>query len=401
MLSGRLAKYFKSYVIIKLNGSNIEKILNLLRKKHIIVWDIVKTEEGIKFKTSKKDYENNKKFLDEINMKPQKKVGFMYSLSKLSVRIGFIVGAILIFIYLAIYSSFIWEIKVIGYETIDKNELISAVEESGNKLPMAIGKVDKKDIENSLYRKFDKLKFVEAYIEGVKLVIFVKEKKEIEYEKIDKTPSSIVASKQAVIYKTVVKQGELMVKEGDVVSKGQLLVQGVKKINDNENVLINSDAQILGYTYYNITLKEPKIHTTYKETGEINTIKYLMLNGKEIKLWGNKDKYQYKSEIDNIAKVPIITDFLHISFKTVKQYELRAESEIISSEYASSKLKIDIYENLKKNINYNSCKLVKEEINLSEDNESYIMNAKIQLLEDIGSYIKIYDIPNTYNEGNT
>lgn len=391
MLSQRASKYIKSYVIVDLNSSNYEKILNILRRKSVVIWDVKKTKAGVVFKVSKIDYDKNVELFNNIGISPKKKVGLVYKLNKLSVRIGFIVGFILIAVYLFVYCSFIWGFEVIGNEKLKESEIINYLEENGIKLPLKTSQIDKYNIKNLLYNQYKELKFVEIHIEGVKLVVFLREKKEIEYEESEDFPSSIISNKQAVIYKTVVKHGELLVSEGQVVDKGQVLVQGTKKTQDNTNVLINSDATIMGYTYYNIKKTEPKIRDIYKETGNNNSVYKLIFGNKKIKLFGNESKYEYKSEKIELVKIPLITDFLKISFEKIKIYELILEKELISKEYAQSKLLIDVYNDLT-SMCHNNSSIYKKNIEFNENENEYIINAKIEMIEEIGEEIKIHSL---------
>ena len=391
MLSQRVSNFIKSYVVVNLSTKNYEKVLNILRRKNIIMWDINKVQDGISFKIYKKDFEKNKQFFQDANIVPIKRIGVMFKLNKLYLRVGFIIGALAIVIYTLIYCTYAWDIKVIGNDQLRETDLVKYLNENQIKTPIKIKKVDEKYIENLIYSKFPNIKFVEVHIEGINLVLFVKERKETEYTISDNTPTSIVSNKQAVIYKTVVKHGELLVKEGDVVSAGQLLVQGTKKDKDNVSKLINSDATIYGYTYYSFTIKEPKSHSVKKETGKTNKIFKLIIKDKSIKMFGKENKfenYDYKSEI---ISIPLISDFLNISIEKVKQYELNITEEETTREYAENKLLINLYEKLVKNCNKNA-KIDKKDIVLEETDTEYILKAKFEMIEDIGKVIKIYSL---------
>ncbi len=389
MLSQRLNNFIKSYVVVNLKTKNYEKILNLLRRKNILMWDINKLQDGISFKIYKKDFEKNRQFFNDANITPVKKIGFMFKLNKLYLRIGFVAGAVLIFIYTFIFCSFAWDIKVMGNENLKESEIVKYLNDNHIKTPIKLNKISNKHVEDLIYSNFNEVKFVEAHVEGINLVIYIREKKETEYTMSDNIPSSIISNKQAVIYKTVVKHGQLLVKEGDVVNKGQLLVQGIQKDKDNIEKLISSDATILGYTYYNLTLTEPKIHSIKKETGKTNKIFKLLIKDKSIKIFGNENKYKNFDSKNKTIHIPIITDFLKISFESIKNYEVDIIEEEMSKEYVENKLLINLYEKLVKICNKNA-KIDKQNIVFEETDTEYILNAKIEMIEDIGESIKIY-----------
>lgn len=401
MLSKRLVKYAKSYVILKLNTLNYEKFINLLRRKNINMWDIKRVGKSIQFKISKKDYEKNYVFFEEMNLAPKKKIGISYKLKTLSFRLGFIVGMIIIFLYCMFYKTYTWKIEVIGNELVKVCDIENKLNNGGYKMPLKIASIDTRLIEKCIYENFKEFKFVEVYVEGVKLVVFVKEKEKNDYVINDNYPKSIIATKTAVIKKTTVKNGTLMVAEGDIVTKGQILVKGTRKTGENKTELVCSNAEILGLTYYKYVLNEPKVKSVQKETGKKNKFLRMVIGNKYINLFANENKFKNNSEIINSYSVPIITNIFKIRFEIVKQYELKEYSKTISKEYAKNKMTIDVFEKLK-----NDCskitKIEKKEISFEEKEDNYILTAKIQLIEDIGQYIKIHNItsPNKDKEDN-
>lgn len=391
MLSQRLVKYAKSYVILKLNTLNYEKFINLLRKKSINMWDIKKIDRSIQFKISKRDYENNYIFFKEMNLSPKKKIGISYKLKTLSFRLGFIAGIIIIFLYCMFYKTYTWKIEVIGNETVKLCDIENKLKNSGYKIPLKIASIDTRLIEKAIYEQFKEFKFVEVYVEGVKLVVFVKEKEKDDYIIDDNSPKSIIACKTAVIKKTTVKSGTLMVSEGDVVSKGQILVKGSRKTGEEKTELICSDAEILGLTYYKFVLKEFKEKSIQQETGKKNKFLRMIVGDKHINLFSNENKFKTKSEITNKFSVPLITDIFNLSFEVVKQYEIKTCSKTISKEYAKNKMTIEAFEKLRK-LCHKNAKVEKKELLFEETEDGYILTAKIQLIEDIGQYVKIHDL---------
>lgn len=389
MLSQRLNNFLKSYVVVNLKTKNYEKTLNLLRRKNIIMWDINKIEDGISFKIYKNDLEKNKQFFHDANINPVKKVGLMFKLNKLYMRLGFVAGLVLIVLYIFIYCSFAWEIKLMGNEKILDRDIIKCLNDNQIKTPIKISNINSKEIENLIYTNFKDIKFVEAHVDGINIVLNIREKRESDYITNDKTPSSIIANKKAVIYKTVVKQGQLLVSEGEIVDKGDMLVQGTKRDKDDIERLVSSDATILGYTYYNISLTEPKINKMIKETGNTNKVFKLVFKDKHIKLFGNENKYKdFESRTETI-NIPIITDFFKISFERIRNYEVNIIEKEFDKEYLENKLFIKLYEKLVKVCNKN-VKIDKKEIVFEETDTEYILKAKIGAIEDIGERIKIH-----------
>jgi hypothetical protein len=52
MLIFKLMHLIRGYVVIRSDAINSEKILNILRRKNITVWDVQKKDKGTRFKIS-------------------------------------------------------------------------------------------------------------------------------------------------------------------------------------------------------------------------------------------------------------------------------------------------------------------------------------------------------------
>ena len=66
MLIFKLMHLIRGYVVIRSDAINSEKILNILRRKNITVWDVQKKDKGTRFKISYDDYIKNYELLKEI-----------------------------------------------------------------------------------------------------------------------------------------------------------------------------------------------------------------------------------------------------------------------------------------------------------------------------------------------
>jgi len=70
----------KGYVVIRLKAVNCEKILNLLQRKGIRMWDVEKNEQGIKLKMSYEDYVKYEEIIKETKLETVNKKGFALKL---------------------------------------------------------------------------------------------------------------------------------------------------------------------------------------------------------------------------------------------------------------------------------------------------------------------------------
>jgi similar to stage IV sporulation protein len=390
MLIFKLMYLIRGYVVIRTDDKNAEKVLNILRRRNIAVWDVEKKGKGIKFKISYEDYIKNSNLINEI-VNPVIKRGAMLKLNKVKFRKGFSIGLLILIISLYLLTSMIWDVEVVGTNQTNTNEILGLLEENKIKIPVSISRIETKQLETLIYNNFE-YKFVDVFVEGSKLIIFVREREPEPAEIKSNEPSSIISVKNAIINKVIAKSGQPVVKEGDVVYEGQTLIMGiVKNKNSDEFMMVPSDGIIYGKTYYNFEMKEEKIRSVNMSTNKSKTVYYLKLNENSIKIIGDKDPYERYDYRECVIKVPFVSNITDISFLKGVYYEEEIKKIEIDKQTAQNKMKVAMYDELLERCDDDS-RILKSNINFSEDGEFYYLIAQIEVIEDIGEKIRIFPI---------
>lgn len=393
----KLVSLLRGYVIIRLKTNNCEKTLNLLRKNGIQMWDVEKRESDVKLKISYEDYEKYKHIIEKTKIETVSKKGLAFTLKKLRVRKGFVAGLFILLICLYVLSSLVWNVEVVGVNDITEKNVIKLLEQNNITTPLSHSSIKPEKIEAMLYNNFDEFKFVEAYVEGSNLIIFIREKKPEKAEIEDSEPSSIISDKNAIITKIIAKSGQPMVKEGDVVYEGQTLVMGmVMNKNSEEFMMVPSDGIIYGKTYYNFELKEEKSKNIETSTDNSKNVYYLQINDDSIKIIGDKKPFENYNYRESTVKIPIISDLFHITLKKCTYYEQVMKTVEIDENTANNKMKVNMYDDLLE-VCGKDAKILTSSLNFSEDDSFYYLRAQIEVVEGIGEKVKL-SMPETIND---
>lgn len=391
MLTFKLISFLKGYVVIRLKASNSEKVLNLLRRKGISIWDAEKKEDGMKFKISYEDYKAYQEIIKETKMEAVSSNGLAIKLRKLKLRKGFVAGLFILGICLYVLSSLVWNVEIIGTNQITANDIKKTLEDNSISIPVARSKLKTEKIETLLYKNFEKFKFVEVHIEGSNLIIFVKEKKPEQAEIKSNEPSSIISKKNAIINKVVAKSGQPVVKEGDVVYEGQTLVMGMIKNKTEEFMMVPSEGIIYGKTYYNFELREEKAKSIEVDSKRSKNVYYLQLNGSSIKIIGDKAPFENYNYRERTVRIPIVSNLSDIAVVKGTYYEQVEKSVEIDEETAINKMKISMYDDLLKMCGVDA-RILKSSLNYAEDADYYYLRAQIEVIEDIGEKVRLYPV---------
>lgn len=254
MLILRLWNYLVGYLVIRVDGLSLEKFINLTINNGIYLWGIKRA--GYTTMTACISIGGFKK-LKGIARKVRCRVrivdkrGLPFLLVRLRRRKMLLVGLTAFLIILYGLSSFIWTVDVEGNVKVPEDKLLNVLAKYGIK-PGAYKKgLDISAIENRLVIDVPDIWWASIQLKGTRAIVKVVEAAQPP-PMIDKdTPCNIVASKDGIIYEMVVLEGQPMVKQGDTVKKGQLLVSGV--IEDPETMttrLVHAMAQITARTWY-------------------------------------------------------------------------------------------------------------------------------------------------------
>lgn len=390
MLVFRLLNFIRGYVIINLNATNYEKKLNLLQRNHVNLWDIERLENGIRFKISYDDFKKYKELLHDSNTELVKKTGLAFKVNMMKFRKGFIAGFFLLLLCYFIFSSLVWNIEIVEASHKLSKNILKTLNDNNIKMPEPAGALNSKKIEALLHKNFDNLKFVEAYIEGSKLIIFVKEKESEKQALKEGEPSSIVSSKNAIINKIITKNGQTVVQVGDVVYEGQTLVMGIiKNKNTDEFMMVPSDGIVYGKTYYSFEMKEEKVKKITVSTNRVKKTYFVKINGKNIKIIGDTEPFKNYNYIEKEFKIPIISKLINTSFITGKYCEQKEKEIKIDENTAKNKMKVHMYDKLISMCS-NDSSIVNTSFNFQGDEKYYYMTAQVEIIEDIGKKVKIY-----------
>lgn len=234
-------------------GEIPERILNLAVANRIFLWNSKLTKEGIESCISIKDFKKLRHIVrgSGIKFKIIKKQGFPFKTAKNRKRLGLVLGAVLFVAFLGFMSRHIWIIDVTGNKRVSDTEIISALKEIGIQEGIKTSKINAKTEREKLLLKIDSLAWASLNIEGCKLTVNVSE---IKNEKPnDSNSNNLIASQDGIIEKIDVTSGNCIVKKGDTVKKGDLLVSGIIEMQSGTR-FVRSAGKVIASTERSVTV---------------------------------------------------------------------------------------------------------------------------------------------------
>ncbi len=115
---------------------------------------------------------------------------------------------------------------MIGTEKIDNNELIEDLKNMGLKRGALRSRVNTNEIINDVRLKRKDISWIGIELKGVNAIVNIVEAENKPKLIDDQDYCSIVATKDAQIVKISAQNGSAVVNEGDIVTKGDVLIAG-------------------------------------------------------------------------------------------------------------------------------------------------------------------------------
>ena len=240
----QLRKYLSGYVRVRVEGYSPERLFNLCNANGILIWGVEIHEQTYEMFVSVKDYRKLRPFVRKTRTKIilLEKHGLPFFLHRFRKRKVFFGGMTACIVVVYILSLFIWNIHIEGNITQNEEELLEYLDDLGVEHGTFKSKIMCENIETSLRSQYPNMLWVSAEMRGTRIIIRIKENtdKDIVSKIEAKTdePVSIAADASGTIEKMVVRQGTPLVSVGDIVEKGQILVEGYYEIKNDAGEIV-------------------------------------------------------------------------------------------------------------------------------------------------------------------
>ena len=380
------------YIRVEVEGYYIERFINICTSKKIPIWNL-KREKGVKLYLNIGI--NDFKRLSEVSRKTKCKVkiknkrGIPFILKKYKKRKLFIILLIILISIIYASSKYVWNIE---YE-VEENKKIENIEKDIEELGIKIGikksKIDTDKIINEIRLKRDDISWMGIEIKGTNL--------KVKLVKSDEKPNlvngtdycNIVATKNGIIEKIIAQNGTAVVKQGDVVKEGDILIAGYMEGKYTDTRYVHSLGEIKAKVWYSDEEKVYYKQESLLETGEVEKKYQIKIKNFQINLYKTLSKFKIYDTIYTENNIKIFSDFyLPISVVQIENRKQIKEKKNYTIEEAKEIATKKVKERMENNIK-NKDDIVDSNINIKEEKEYIQVEMTYEVLEDIGTTEKI------------
>lgn len=387
-----LVFYILGFLNIEVEGVFVERFINICKSKGIFLWN-VKMKKGVLLYANIgiKDYKNIRTIAKKTGtrIRIMKKCGVPFILNRYKKRKIFVAILLGVIIAIGIMSNFVWNIEITGNENISKEEILLALEEENLKVGTYKGRLNPNLVIQKIRLKRDDIAWMGITIEGTNAKIEIKESTIAPNIISQNEYCNIIADKEGIITKISAQNGMAAVKVGDIVKKGDVLVNGYLEGKYTGIRYVHAIADIEAKVWYS---KKEKIYLTQQvptHTGGTEEKYSMVINNFKINFYKTLSNFENYDTINESKRLKLFSNFylpIEIIKTTNKEYEMK---EITYTEVEVIEIwKTKIEEELKKQID-NQENIINEQIN-TYVNDGYIeIEVIYEVLETIGVEDKI------------
>lgn len=388
-------------VKVEITGQNLERFYNIAAQRGVCVKNIrmdrrqESGENEVTFWTTPSEFKKLKSLVRKTDTKVriQGRYGFPFFLYRNRGRKMLAVGCLSFFLLLYVMSFFIWDISFEGNLRFTDETLLNYMESMSIVYGVKKSDISSEALETEIRNEFTEITWVSAEIKGTRLIVRVKENEALlEAVEPDTSPCDLVAEKAGEIMKTVTRSGFCQVKAGDMVEKGDLLVDGTIPIYDDSETLVNSheihaDAEIYAKTVYTYQTSLPIMRTVKARTDRVRYGLYLEILGNTFYFLMpsySENPWEFVMEQE---QVKIFEDFyLPIYIGKVKAYEYVPYERSYSEEEVNLLAQSYLDEYMEK-LSEKGIQILGSDGKIEQGESEWQIEGIINVIEDIASEI--------------
>lgn len=287
MLIKKLIRYCRGTLQFTAAGPYPERFLNLCSGGGVGLWNTRRTAEGVtaccaQCHRSRLEYYAQK---SGCRLETVRCTGMKSTARRYRRRTGLWVGAALLATGLLVMGRFVWRVEIRGTEQLDPAVITAALAEYGVHPGVLAGKIDARTVERRMQIRFAEIAWITVNVEGSRVTAILEEAVPPPAVVEDGIPTNLIAGETGFITRVEVQNGNAVVKPGDSVLAGDLLVSGIMDNKMGESRLAHARGRVYAQVRERLEIFVPYEQRDYLLAG-VARRRYLTVFGVEIPLQG-------------------------------------------------------------------------------------------------------------------
>ena len=302
-------------------------------------------------------------------------------------RIGILFGMILGAAIVTVSSRVLWDIRISGNEQMTARQVRSELAESGLYIGMPLSELDTGRMELQIQLDSERISWVSINMAGTVAYVEIRERVATP-ENTPVRPANLVARCEGIIAGLEVYTGECMVRIGQAVRQGELLVSG---LYDSQAVgwrVTRAAGRIPARTVHEFSIEIPLVYEKKVYIGTPICQKTLIFFEKEIKLFKNSSILGTSCDKINYVDTFTSANGAGLPFSVRTEQYFPYEYRVATRDHAQAEA-LAYYE-LERRIasSLADAELLRKTITVTVTEDAFVLNCSVQCLEDIAEVLE-------------
>lgn len=260
MSMARISDWLRGTVRAELVGAFPAGLLNALASRGVELWDV---ESADAYNLRLTLYESRLPELEELakragcEMRVIRRVGGVGGRRRVLRRPALLIGLLMTALLLTVSSLFVWDVEVRGTDRLSRAKVLRTLEDCGLGVGSFWPGVNTELLRSDVMLKLPEIGWMAVNICGSRATAVIVEREEKPEMAGEERAAELVASRGGLVQRVNVLEGSPKVREGQLVTEGEVLVGAELPSLANEPRLVRARGAIMADTWYELTAVRP------------------------------------------------------------------------------------------------------------------------------------------------
>lgn len=319
----------RGWVVMEFRGTFPESVLNACASRNLPFWGVEKPNPfTIRMKVRRRDAETAAAVVlrCQCELTDTRSCGAPVTLHRLRRRYALVLGAAVCLATLAVSSAFVWNIRVVGNETVSTGTILRALADCGAGIGSFWPGFTGDSLRNELLLRLPELRWAAVNYDSSTITVVVRERTEKPEMVAEDVPTHVVAARAGLITELSVYRGAPVSGAGRAVLAGEGLISGAVTDRGGDTRLVHALGRAQARTWYEISASRSLTVQEKVPTGRTRRQFALIFGDRRVNFYGNSsisavncDKI---STDDPLAVEGVFTLPIRLVQETFIEYEL-------------------------------------------------------------------------------
>lgn len=379
--------YLLGFVNITVEGFFVERFINNCINNKVFLWSIKRINStlvtaNIGIGEFKKIRAIARKTKCKVSINSKK--GLPIILNRYRKRKLLLLILIPIFFCVLITSTYIWNIEISGINNIEESEILSQLADEGIDIGKKKSGIDTKTVINNIRLKRNDISWMSIDMKGTNIIIKIVEADEKPNLINENEYCNIVAKQKGIITKITADTGTALVKVGDVVEEGDILIGGYMEGKYTDTRYVHAKGNVEARIWYTKKLESKFTREITEETGITENKYSINFNNFKINLYKSIPNFENYDTINETNKIQIFNNF-YLPIEITKTTYVEQKTTNIT--YGKEELKEILIEELEKQFeaeDINKLNVINKVVNFYEKENSIEIEMTYEVKNNIG-----------------